>query len=100
MSILIHNGMPVRRAVFLNLMVGGTAAIGALLVLLVGTRSTGVTNVLLPFTTANFLYIASASLLPELKRERGVRQSVAQTMLLLLGSGLMLVLSFVVSDSR
>jgi zinc and cadmium transporter len=99
-SILIHSGVPVRRAVSLSLAAGSAAAIGALLVLLVGTRSAGMTDLLLPFTTANFLYIASASLLPELQRVRGFRQSLAQTTFLLVGSLLMLAVSFFVSESR
>ena len=44
-SILIHKGVPVKQAVILSLMAGGTAAIGALLVLLVGIQSTGFTAV-------------------------------------------------------
>ena len=46
---------------------------------------------LLPFTTANFLYIASASLMPELQHERGLRQSLTQTILFVAGSLLMFV---------
>jgi zinc transporter ZupT len=58
-------------------------------VLLLGTRLGSVTTVLLPFTAANFLYIAAASLMPELQQERGLRQSLGQTGLLLAGSLLM-----------
>jgi zinc and cadmium transporter len=90
-GILIHKGVPVVRAVLLNLMAAGTAALGALVVLLLGTRLIGVTTVLLPFTTANFLYIASVSLMPELQRERGLRQSLTQTILFLIGSLAMFV---------
>ena len=92
-SILIHKGVPVVRAVLLNLMVASTAAVGALIVLLVGERLMSFTTVLLPFTTANFIYIASASLMPELQQERGLRQSLAQTILLVTGSLLMFVSS-------
>lgn len=92
-SILIHRGIPVARAVGLSLAAGGAAALGALLVLLVGTQSKGLTTALLPFTTANFLYIASASLIPELQHEHGVRQSLIQTALLVGGSFLMFALS-------
>jgi zinc and cadmium transporter len=99
-GILIHGGISIRRAVSLNLVAGSTAAFGALLVLLVGTRSEDVTNVLLPFTAANFLYIASASLMPELRRERGIWQSLTQTLLLVLGSLLMFLLSLFIPDSR
>jgi len=90
-SILIHKGIAVRQAVFLSLMAGATAALGALLVLLVGTQSIEVTTILLPFTTANFLYIASATLMPELQNERGLRQSVMQTFLFVTGCSLMFV---------
>jgi zinc and cadmium transporter len=92
-SILVHKGIPVVKAVGLSLLAGGTAAIGALLVLLVGTQSIGVTTVLLPFTTANFLYIASSNLMPELHQERGLRQSVAQTFFFMAGCSLMFVSS-------
>jgi zinc and cadmium transporter len=88
-SILIHRGVPIRRAVMLNLMAASTSALGALVVLLLGTRLTSVTTVLLPFTTANFVYIASASLMPELQQERGLWRSLAQTALFLAGSLLM-----------
>jgi zinc and cadmium transporter len=82
-SILIHKGIPVRRSVILSLQAGSAAALGAFLVLLIGTRSAGITVVLLPFTAANFIYIAAANLMPELQHERNLRQSIAQTALFL-----------------
>jgi zinc and cadmium transporter len=90
-SILIDKGIPVRRAVILSLLAGATAAVGALLVLLVGTQSIAVTTILLPFATANFLYIASANLMPELQSERGLGQSLMQTFLFVAGCSLMFV---------
>jgi len=92
-SIMIHKGIPVMQSVMLSLLAASTAAIGALLVLLVGTQSDGVTDILLPFTTANFLYIASCSLIPELHQERGLRQSLAQTIFFIAGCSLMFVSS-------
>jgi zinc and cadmium transporter len=92
-SILIHKGIPVVQAVSLSLMAGGTAALGALVVLLVGSRSVGTTTVLLPFTTANFLYIASSSLMPELQHERGLRRSFAQMLFFIAGCSLMFISS-------
>jgi zinc and cadmium transporter len=92
-SILIHKGVPVRQAVGLSLLASGAAAVGGLLVLLVGTRSVGFTTVLLPFTTANFLYIAASNLMPELQHERGLRPSLAQMILFAAGSSLMFLSS-------
>jgi zinc transporter ZupT len=93
-SILIHLGTSIKRSVALNLIVGSTSAIGALLVLLLGSRSVAWTTVLLPFTTANFIYIASVSLMPELHHERNVGQSIKQVLFLVLGCVLMLAVSF------
>jgi zinc and cadmium transporter len=90
-SILIHKGIPVMQAVLLSLMAGATAAVGALLVLLVGTESIGVTTVLLPFTTANFLYIASSNLMPELQQHRELNQALLQAILFVAGCSLMFV---------
>lgn len=90
-SILIHRGVPVVQAVILSLLAGATAALGALLVLLVGTQSIGFTTILLPFTTANFLYIAASNLMPELQQVRGVRQSLTQTAFFVAGCSLMFV---------
>jgi len=91
-SILIHKGIPIMRAVVLSLLAGSASAVGALLVLLVGGRSTGVTNILLPFATANFLYIASANLLPELRNETRPRPSFVQIFLFGAGCSLMFAL--------
>ena len=92
-SILIHKGVPVKQAVGLSLLAGATAALGGLLVLLVGERSMATTTVLLPFTTANFLYIASSSLMPELQHERGLGRSFAQMLCFVAGCSLMFVSS-------
>jgi len=91
-SILIHKGIPILRAVLLSLLAGSTAAVGALLVLLVGAQSAGVTTILLPFATANFLYIASANLMPELRNETRLRPSLVQILLFGAGCTLMFVL--------
>jgi zinc and cadmium transporter len=90
-TILIHKGVPIPRAVLLDLVAASAAVLGALLVLLAGTRITGMTSVLLPLTTANFIYIAAASLLPELKNERG--QPFAQTLLFVAGCMFMFLAS-------
>jgi len=91
-SILIHKGIPVVRAVVLSLLAGSTAAIGALLVLLVGAQTTGIITILLPFATANFLYIASANLMPELRNETRLRASLVQIALFSAGCSLMYAL--------
>jgi zinc and cadmium transporter len=92
-SILIHKGIPIMRAVYLSLIAASPSALGALLVLLLGERLMSVTTVLLPFTAANFLYIAASSLMPELQHERGLRQSCMQSGLFVAGCLFMFVYS-------
>jgi len=75
----------------LSLLAGAAAALGALLVLLAGTQSIRVTTILLPFATANFVYIAAANLMPELQSEQGVLQSLLQTFLFVAGCSLLFV---------
>lgn len=97
-SILIHHGTSIKRSVALNLMVAGTSAVGAFLVLMLGSRFIALTNVLFPFTTANFIYIASVNLIPELQRESGVRQSITEAVCLVFGCVLMLAVAYFVSE--
>jgi zinc and cadmium transporter len=92
-SILIDRAVPIRRAVGLTMLAAAASSIGALLVLLVGTQSEGITTALLPVTTSNFLYIASTNLMPELHSQSGLRQSLIQTILLIVGCGLMFAIS-------
>jgi zinc and cadmium transporter len=96
-GILIHSGLPVRRAVLLNMLASTPSVLGALLVLLVGSRAGGFAAALLPFTTANFLYIAAASLVPEMQEERGWTQSAIQ-ILLFVGGAFLMYLIGAVSD--
>jgi zinc and cadmium transporter len=91
-GILIHGGIPVKRAVLLNLMASGASAAGALLVLFIGTRAESVTMAMLPFTTANFIYLGAASLVPTLHLERNVKRSILQTALFVGGAVLMFLL--------
>jgi len=79
----------VRRAVKLNMLASVPSALGALLVLFVGSGAGGFTAALLPLTTANFLYIAATNLLPEMQEERGWAQSAVQVVLFVSGTFLM-----------
>lgn len=88
-SILIHKGIPIVRAVLLSLLAGSAAVVGALLVLFAGHRSIWVTTILLPFATANFLYIAAANLMPELRNEKRLRPSLVQIGCFVAGCSLM-----------
>lgn len=89
-GVLIHGGLSVRRALFLNFLSATMAILGAVVSLLAGSQSEMFVAYLLPVAAANFLYIAAADLIPELHRERGGRKALIQVALVVLGVLLML----------
>ncbi|HEV2754783.1 MAG TPA: ZIP family metal transporter [Actinomycetota bacterium] len=89
-GILVHSGVPPRRALRLNLLTGSTAVVGALFALLSGEALSG--QLLLPVAAGAFIYIASTDLLPELHKEPEPRKSLLQVGALVLGLLVMIAL--------
>jgi zinc and cadmium transporter len=83
-GVLIHAGLPVRRAVLYNFLSALTAVLGAALALAVGVIAEEFIALLLPFAAGSFVYIAASDLIPELQRERSVRALGWQSLLILL----------------
>jgi len=96
-GILIHSGMPAKKALFFNFLSALTAIIGAIAALLMESRIKGFSNYLLPITAGGFLYIGGSDLIPELHKEDHVRisTSLAQLAAIMLGIGIMALLVFV-----
>lgn len=88
-AVLIHGGLPVKRAILFNLLTSLAAIVGAVSVLILGSHLKGYADWLLPIAAANFLYIALANLLPELAHVRSRRQSVKQITLVIIGLAMM-----------
>jgi zinc and cadmium transporter len=93
-SILIHSGISVRKAIWLNLASAAMAVLGAVMALLAGSFA-GETAValLLPVTAGGFVYIAAADLIPELQEDRSLHALAAQMSLMVMGMGLMALLA-------
>jgi zinc and cadmium transporter len=91
-GILIHAGYSVRRALFFNFLCALTAVLGAALTLAIGLKSESVSAFLVPFTIGSFVYIATADLIPELKKETALKKSSLQLLFILLGVGVMGIL--------
>jgi zinc and cadmium transporter len=82
-GVLIYSGMTKSRAIVTNLFATSGCAVGGIAVLVLGTRVGHVSEVLLPITAANFLYVALGVLMPELQREQNGRRSIWQVVCLL-----------------
>ncbi len=90
-GVLLHAGLPLRRAVWLNFLSGLGAVGGAVLALVIGEQVGGFSAALIPVAAGAFLYIAASDLIPELHRERRPGAVLGQVMLVLLGVAVMAV---------
>jgi zinc and cadmium transporter len=91
-GVLIHAGYKRSKALFLNLLTALTAVIGAALTLFIGTRFGNFSAYIIPFTAGGFIYIATADLIPELKKDTQLSKSLGQLAAILLGIGIMLIM--------
>ncbi|MFA7682223.1 MAG: ZIP family metal transporter [Candidatus Peribacteraceae bacterium] len=88
-AVLLHSGFTRKRALFWNFLSALTAVLGALFVLVLSTNIEGIETVLLPLAAGNFLYIATADLIPELHKETRTARSFIQFAFLLAGIAVM-----------
>ena len=92
-GILVHGGWSKRRALVVNYLSALTIVPGGLLAYVLGARADA--TLLLPIAAGNFIYIAAADLVPEMKHETTVRQSAVRFVSFVAGVGLLLGLKVV-----
>lgn len=83
-AVMLHGGFSKKRALFWNTVVSITTVVGALVGYYL-SASIQYVGILLALVAGNFLYVASADLIPELHHRHGSRSSVMQVMLIVLG---------------
>jgi len=93
-GVLIHGGFTKRKALIMNLLTALTAIVGVVIALLLGKIGDAFFMFILPFTAGGFIYIATADLIPEMKKECGGRKSLIQLAGIVIGVGVMLLLLF------
>lgn len=95
-GVLIHSGLGVRKAIWLNLGSASVAILGTAITLGLGTLAgSAITDALLPVTAGGFVYIATADLIPELQHDRSLRALVQQAGLIGAGIAVMSALTLV-----
>jgi len=87
-GVLLHGGWSPRQALLWNLLSGLTFLVGSLTAYAVASELS--TDFLLAFAAGNFLYIASADLIPELTKAREARTKLLHVVLVLAGAGVLL----------
>lgn len=91
-GVLIHAGYKRGKALFLNFLTALSAILGAALTLFIGARVENLSGYIIPFTAGGFIYIATADLIPELKKDTLLFKSLGQLAAILLGIGIMLII--------
>lgn len=91
-GVLVHSGMPVKKALTYNFLCSLCAIIGAAIVVAAGPSLTEIETYALPFTAGGFIYIAGSDLIPELQHELAPRKSLTQLLSIVLGIGVMALL--------
>lgn len=91
-GVLIHAGYSRAKALFFNFLTALTAVLGAGFALLIGSQIENFAAIVLPFTAGGFIYIATADLIPELKKDNQLLKSLGQLGSILFGVWIMLAM--------
>lgn len=89
-GVLIHGGWSRGRALLFNVLSASTFLLGGILAYFISF--THDVTFLLPFAAGNFIYIAAADLIPEVKHETDPKRAVLHFCVFLVGIGSMLAL--------
>lgn len=93
-GILVYGGFGRGRALAFNYISALMAIAGGVTGYFASSLMQSATIYLLPFAAGNFIYIAAADLIPEIKHSVSVRRSIAHFFVFLLGIGIMLAVKF------
>ena len=91
-GVLLHSGIPIKKALMFNFLSASLAVLGAVFALLVGQKSLLFNQIILPLASGGFIYIAGSDLIPELHQEMNRKRNLWQFLALILGIGIMALL--------
>ena len=86
---LVYGGFSRLRALLYNFFSGTTAILGAVLILILGSRWGNLADWLVPFAAGGFIYIAGSDLIPELHKSKESKKMFFQVVYFILGIGVM-----------
>lgn len=92
-GVLIHAGYSIKKALFYNFISASFSILGALFVIFLGGYLDGFSQIIIPVTAGGFIYIASSDLIPELKKENKISQSLKQLAGIIIGLSVMVVIN-------
>jgi len=92
---LVYGGFGKKRALAFNYISAITAIVGGFIGYFAASVMQTSIVYLLPFAAGNFIYIAAADLIPEIKHAVNIRRSILHFCVFLAGIGVMLLVKFV-----
>jgi zinc and cadmium transporter len=87
-SVLVYGGFSRKKALFYNYLCSLTAILGALVGYFFNSLFANLNSLMLAFAAGGFIYIACVDLIPELHKERNLKTSLLQIILIVLGISL------------
>ncbi|MFW5983121.1 MAG: ZIP family metal transporter [bacterium] len=88
-GVLLHGGMEKKKALCYNFLSQLTAVIGGVVGFFIGSSFT---QYLLPLAAGGFVYIAASDLIPEISKEKKIKDIIISFLLFFAGIGFMLLL--------
>lgn len=93
-AVLIHAGYSKKKALLYNFLSALASILGVLIVFVFGSITENISTWFMPIAAGGFVYIAVADLIPELHKTKNIKHSIVQVLIILLGIGSMVALTF------
>jgi zinc and cadmium transporter len=90
-GVLLHAGYEKTKALFLNYVVALTVVLGGIVGYFISFSADNLIIKLLPFAAGGFLYISTSDLIPEIRKEPGIKKSLISFVFFLIGILIMYV---------
>lgn len=94
-GVLIHAGFSTKKALLFNFFSALASVLGAIIIIFLGQKITGLSDLILPITAGGFIYISASDLIPELKKDTSINKTIKQLLGIFLGLGIMLLVRFI-----
>ncbi len=95
-GVLLYSGFKKSKALILNFLVSLTIVIGAVVGYFLSFRLGNLTIYLLPIAAGGFLYISASDLIPEIRKEQNLKESLLSFVCFLIGIAIMYLAKFLI----
>lgn len=94
-GVLLYGGFKRKKALILNYISASTIIVGGIVGYFLSTAVENTIMILIPFAAGSFLYIAATDLIPEIKHEEKLKDTIVHFSAFAIGIGLMIALTFI-----